>query len=207
MKFSKKATSIAEAIIITMIISMWVVWVYNIFSNSIKFTTGIENKIQAIQIAKEWIEVIENIRDTNWIIFSSNKENCWKTLNYNATCLTTTANNIADLWSWSYIIYKWTGSKWYLESKTTWDYSDSTYRENFKVWYDSNWLYTQTWIVDEIKPLYTREIIIYTASGWDDDISSYWLEVKSVVRWNDSSSTDIREIVLDSILTNYKKND
>ena len=70
MKKSKMATTIAEAMVVTLIIVMWLTWVYSIYSASTKVTNNVETKIKAIQIAREWIEAMTNIRDTNWLIFS-----------------------------------------------------------------------------------------------------------------------------------------
>lgn len=207
MKLSKKATSIVEAIMITLILSIWITWVYNIFSNSLKFTNWIEAKIQAIHIAKEWIEAIENIRDTNWLKYSSNINSCWKTLNYDSNCILWSGY---ETMSWKYIIYKDINNKWLLESKDTitWDYEDNNYRDNFKVWLDANWFYTQTGIVNDFKNIYTREINIYNYDPWftnstDDD----WIKIESIVKWKDNSSQNVREVILEAYLTNYKKND
>lgn len=50
-----------------------------------------ENNIKAINIAREGIEGMINIRDTNWLRFSSDKANCWRVDAYVATCIGNTA--------------------------------------------------------------------------------------------------------------------
>jgi hypothetical protein len=77
------------------------------------------------------------------------------------------------------------------------------YRNYYKVWLDSNWLYTQTWIITDLKPIFTREI---TANLWDYDINNIWqvLKIKSIVYWVDSSSPNPYKIELDTELTNYE---
>ena len=206
MKISKKATSIAEAIIVTLIIAMWLTWVYKIFIQSIKLTDNIENKIQAIQIAREWIEAATNIRNTNWILFPWYTENCWTTVNYDSTCLTTWPSLVDS----STKIYKDSDFRWKtLSSSLTTDYSDVNYRDFFKVWLASNWTYTQSGseIVTELNTFFTREIKTESIESitWDVSTLFDWLKVTSIVQRKDPSSEEIRKLEIESILTNYKK--
>jgi len=205
MKKSKKATSIAEAMVVTLIIVMWLTWVYNIYSQSIKLTDSVENKIQAIQIAREWIEAVTNIRDTNWVQFSSDKQNCWKALNYDASCIwnTTFSNNMV----WDFKVIRDVNNRWDLVTApwTTWDnYATTNYKNFYKIYLDTNWLYTHdTWA--NLKQFYTRQIKTSNIDpGWDNNINN-WLKVNSIVKWVDSSSSTVREVNLETILTNYKK--
>ena len=212
MKISKKATSIIEALVVTLIIVMWLTWVYSIFSKSINLTIGMQNKIQAIQIAREWIEAITNIRDTNWLLFPSNTDKCWKTFNYDSNCLYTTETN-EEIWEASYRVYKDSNYRWILEKVTNsslTEYSNVDYRNFYNVSLDSNLSYTQTWaeVTDnKIKQNVTREIRIESVNAITDDVSTIgdWLKVTSIVQWKDSSSTAIRKVEIESILTNYNK--
>lgn len=207
MKKSKIATTIAEAMIVTLVIVLWLTWVYSIYSASIKVTNSVETKIQAIQIAREWIEAITNIRDTNWLLFSSDKTNCWKTMNYDATCIwnSTFTNNIKN--AWNYKIYRDSNNLWILEEDILWsawdDYTTATYKNFYSVWLDNNLLYTQSWATSVLKNNYTRQIktTYIIPPNWTIDD---WIEVKSIVRWVDSITTNAHEIELKTILTNYK---
>gem|GEM_PF-5726450 len=53
MKKSKKATGIAEAMVVMMVILTGVTGMYKIYSASVRLEAGTTNKIKAIQIAKE----------------------------------------------------------------------------------------------------------------------------------------------------------
>lgn len=201
MFLTKKATSVIEAVIVLLIVVSWVVWMYQVFSASQKLSSSTANKIQAIQIAREWIEAVKNIRDTNWILYSSDTANCWNVDGYNDDCVweTNTTNDIA---SWSYLINQKSDNRWYLESKSTWIFSNSTYRTNFEVFTDKNWFFTQTWVLDDskfkIKPLFTREIQINYPE-------TYKMEVVSLVQWVDLSSSKPHRVEFRSVLTNWKK--
>lgn len=189
----KSWTTIVEAMVVMLIVTVWIIWMAWIYINSIKLSNTTQNRLTAIDISKEWIEAMTNIRDTNWMIFAANTDNCWNVLNYN-NCIST-ANDIP---AWSYIIYTNSDNRWYLTSKTTWSYSSSTYRTNFWVKKDANWFFTQTWWT-AFKPTFTREIKI-TYNNADS------MNVSSIVRWSDSSKTNWNfEVKLDTVLTNWKK--
>ena len=209
MFLDKKATSVIEAIVVLFIVVSWVVWMYQVFWSSQKLSNSTANKIQAIQIAREWIEAMKNIRDTNWILYSSDTVNCWNVDNYENNCVwdSNTTYDIKNITGKSYIIYQKSDNRWYLESKTAHvdNYKDSWYRTNFEVFTDSNWFFTQTWILNstkfKIKPLFTREIkISYTNNSNDPK-----MEVISLVKWVDLSSNKPHKVRFKSILTNWKK--
>lgn len=205
MKKSKIATTIAEAMVVTLIIVSWLTWVYSIYTSSLKLTIQTENKIQAIQIAREWIEAVTNIRDTNWLLFSSNAKNCWKTLNYDNNCISSTSftNNIANNWNYR-VLRDTVTNRWILQfdSVSAWDdFLDPNYKNFYKIYLDTNWLYTHSSWTDT-KILYTRQIkTSYIDPGdWN---TNNWLLITSIVRWSDSSSNKLNEVKLESILTNH----
>jgi len=98
-------------------------------------------------------------------------------------------------------------SRWMLETRTGTDYSDTVYRNNFRVNKDSNWLYTQSgWTL--FNPIFTREIQI----EYIEDTDGVWwitsddekIKVTSKVQWWDSSKATAHSIELETILTNWK---
>lgn len=209
MKFSKKATSISEALVVMLIIVSWTVWMYQIYMESMKLSDSTKNKIQAIWIAREWIEAFSNIRDTNWLLFWSDYQNCWNTLNYNTLCIWNSDISY-DILQGSYIIFKDNDNRWKLNNTITWDFSTVNYKEKNKVWYDSDWFYTQSWtlITSQIVPFFTREIKIeyIEDTNWLNSINSNdeKLKVTSLVYWVDRSSTKPHKVELSTILSNYK---
>ncbi len=207
MKINKTATSIAEAMVLMMIIVTGVTWMYKIYNSSIRLERATSNKIIAINIAREWIEAMKNIRNTNWILFSSDVNNCWNTLNYQNAC-------VWDNISWtdiennkSYVIYKNQQDRWTLTWSTTWLYSDNIYRNEHRVWLDLDWFYTQTWTIDNLVPLFTREIKInYINTTWSTvDSNDEKMEVTSLVQWKDNTSTSVHKVELIQLLSNWKK--
>lgn len=214
MNKSKKATSIIEAVIVLVIIWIWIVWSYKIFINSQKLSHTTKNRIQAIEIAREWIEIMKNIRDTNWMLYSFDRKKCWNTLNYSTDCYNTNSTNIEN--NKSYIIYKnSSNNQWYLSEKNTSSNFNTDYINNFKVWLDSDWFYTQSWSTTDLKPVFTREIKInYLDTNWDSFIIINWtdltkldekMKVTSLVQWVDSSWTKPHKVELETILSNWEK--
>ncbi len=208
MKKSKTATTIAEAMIVTLVIVLWLTWVYKIYSESLNLTYSIENKIQAIQIAREWIEAVTNIRDTNWSIYSSDKLNCWKTLNYDSACIwdSSFTNNIKN--NWNYKVLRDFNNRWILTEDTLslWDsFSSAPYRTFYRIYLDWNKLYTHN-AGSTLKQFYTRQIKTtnINAKEWDNSTINDWLEIKSIVQRTDWVSTNVHKIELSTILTNYK---
>lgn len=197
---SKKATSIVEVLVIMLIVIIWIVWMYTIFAKWKDLSNTTSNRIQAIQIAREWLEAMINTRDTNYLIFSSNYKECWNTLNYNSNCISEDNSTTYDIPSWSYKIYQASDSKWYLSWSTTWNYSDANYRDSFRVWIDSNWLYTQSGWTDT-KPIFTREIKV-SYPGWDSN--SQEMNITSLVQWSDSSKQWVLKVELNSKIFNFK---
>ncbi len=207
MKNLKNATSIVESLVVVTIIVIWLTWVYNIYSKSMDLTQNVENKIQAIQIAREWIEAVTNIRDTNWFLFSADRENCWNTLNYDENCIWN-PSALTRIWDWEYRIYKDIDNRWILEAwNNIADFSSEVYRNNYMVYRESNWLYTQNSSltnIEELSPIYTRRIEIENIASTPNYPETFeWMLVKSIVNW--SNDWEVSEIELETILTNYKK--
>jgi len=206
MIYSKKATSILEAMVVMLVVVTWVTGMYKIYIQSIKLSDSTANKIQAIQIAREWIEAMTNIRDTNWLLFSSDYSNCWNTLNYNNSCIWN--NSTATDMLWNYIIYKNSDNRWELKIAASWNYSDIDYHTENRVWYDNNGFYTQSGATLELKPVFTREIQIeYIDTDGDSFATSNdeKMKVTSLVQWTDSSSTKPHKVELGTILSNWKE--
>lgn len=199
MKKSLYWTTIVEAMVVMLIIITWVVWAYNIFWNSMKLSDSTEYKLTAISIAREWIEAVTNIRDTNWLVYWANTTNCWFTENYISSCIT---NNNINFDTWSYILYNNSNNRWYLSwATTTATWFSLNYRNTFIVKKDANWFYTQSWGTNFL-PIFTREIKISYPIAWTPPQE---VNIESIVRWVDNSSSNYHEVKLQTTLTNWKK--
>ena len=210
MKRALSWTTIIEAMIAMFIIIVWTIWVYTIYEKSQKLSISVENRVKAISIAREWIEVIQNIRDTNWVLFWADSKNCWNVLDYNVDCLWDTwiENRIPG---WSYKIYKDENNRWKLLSGSfeLLNYDNPLYRNEYQVKLDANQLYTQSWWASSINPLFTRRIKI---TYIDTDLDSIpepnhdeKMLIESIVSWSDSSKIWFYTVNLENILSNWKE--
>lgn len=206
---SKNATSIVEAMVVMLIVVTATVGIYQVYLNSFKLQISTANRITGIQIAREWIEAMHNIRDTNAMLFSSDLANCWNTLNYSWSCIGNSWTT-SDIWhATSYITYKDTDNRWKLTQKTTWTFWVWNYINDFRVQKDSLWFFTQSgWMtVWNFLPVYTREIRIDYV---DTDIivwptsNDEKMKVSSIVRWSDSTKPWYHEIIFDTTLSNWR---
>lgn len=205
--FNKKGSSLVEVIIIVLIISSWLIWAYKILWNSQKFVRDVKNITIASQIASQSLESFANIRDTNSLIFKSDKENCWNVLNYNLLCVWNSAYKIKP---WNYIITKDLDNRFILEevpqaTVLLW-FNDLNYRDTFAVKVDSNWFFTQkNWY--SYSPSFTlKNTISYYVDSWQtivwNELSPY-LKFVANVEWLDWK-WEKKSLEIDQIFTNYK---
>lgn len=205
--------SIVEVVVVIVIITIWLVGAYWILNSWSKLALTTENRIKAINIAREWIEAMQNIRDTNWIKFSSDYTNCWNVKDYDVTCIwdTSTTKQIS---SWSYTISQnW--ALWYLNkvSDTLASGSFSWVIKNYPIYFDNNWFASQTWSYTRrcdsntstwCISIFSREILIDYPDSWE--ATDKRIKITSKVKWVDwSKMWDPYEVNLGTILTNWKE--
>ncbi|MDD3120316.1 MAG: type II secretion system protein [Candidatus Gracilibacteria bacterium] len=212
MKKNNKGMSIIEIVCVLVILTSGIIGTYGIINAGNKLEVGTENKIKAINIAREGIEAVQNIRDTNWIKLSSDYTNCWNTKDYDATCIGN--SSFGNFYSGSYTLIN-DGFKWYLSGTLAngENYSSGTYRNKFTVYIDGNGLTYQTGTLIPLPPLcdsflstncrtlFTRQINITPVTG-----TSQKIKVESIVQWSDIGKTEPYTVKLETILTN-RKND
>lgn len=203
---SKKWATLVEIMWMLAIVWLGIAALLQTIGSGIYFAKDTENNIKAINIAREGIEWVTNLRDTNWLRFSSDRINCWRVNSYDWWCINTPSfTNLIQ--SGSYILYSKNGA-WYLSGTTAINYITNWagYTSAFKVWIDDTGFWTQTGVVTSqtcssqtqtgCLTIFNREIIINVTSTGS-------MNVQSIVRWKDRRD---RNVTLDTILTNWKSN-
>ena len=151
------------------------------------------------------MEALENIRDTNWIKFSSDYENCWRTKDYNPLCIGN-IDGSTILSPGSYILTQ-SGTLWTLSGTVVPSETHNVYKEQFPLFFDLNGLIANSGNNTPCTPLktsdcrtiFTREIQIFYP---DSD----HMRVNSIVKWVDSSKvSEPYTINLETVFTNWKK--
>lgn len=185
------------------ILSLGITALLQTLDGGIRYANDTENNIKAINIAREWIESVINIRDTNWLRFSSDRVNCWIVKDYQASCIGDTTP--PEITTGPYTIV-WLNWAWYLSWASTWINpvtNWSTYKRQFQVGIDSEWFYTQTGVstqscdsqrTKDCVTNFTREIYI-TVSAWS-------IQAQSIARWLQEQRP--RSVTIETTLTNWK---
>ena len=114
LKTKKNAFTLAETIIVCTIFAIMVVWIILWINRAFLFMNNTRVLVRATNFAREWVEMVYNIRDTNWRKYSGEKDkhrlDAWT-----GTSLLT--------W-WIYIIKEW----------ITWASNDSYVYAEYLTW-------------------------------------------------------------------------
>jgi len=73
----KSAFTIVELIIAIFLLSVWVMWVLMALTGGMDFVQKTRERVIAINLAREWMEAVYNIRDTNRQLRAGKRESCW----------------------------------------------------------------------------------------------------------------------------------
>lgn len=76
--------TILEVVIAIGILSLVLFSAFGLIAQSIATHTNIKNRVTAIDLAREGLEIVRNVRDTNWIKYSGDKRTQW--LCYQSPC-------------------------------------------------------------------------------------------------------------------------
>lgn len=204
-KINKKAMSLIEVMIAVFIFTLWISSVFIIISSTSWINTYNKNFIIASNLAKEQIELIRNIRDTNYKKFQK-----WNILRPETT-------NYAQVFkNWDF--YKiengvWIG--WFHISSSTWStIADfelalktlwNIWEENYKLCLnsDKNYIYCTWWTWEEKTPFYK-----YIEIKEVEDKLVWWtliknaFKIKSWVYWNYKW---IHKTNISTIITDWKR--
>ena len=130
LKIKKKAFTLVETVIVCVIFAMIVSWIILWINRAFAFMNNARVQVRATNFAREWVEMVYNLRDTNRRKYSGEKDKQWL--------------NIGD-WShlfkpWVYIIKEWNSSNWdkYVYAEDLNIVSDKI--DNF---YDVEWFFSE----------------------------------------------------------------
>ena len=85
------------------ILSLAIVGVFWLVQNGMRLTNLTEHRITALNLAREWVEAVSNIRDTNWLKYTNDTDLCWMTARYSGGCIA----RLGPLYStWSYVLFQ-----------------------------------------------------------------------------------------------------
>jgi hypothetical protein len=122
-KNHRKGETILETLIAMGVLVIGIMMASSIMGSSIRNINSSKNRVIAVNIAKEGLEAIRNIRDTNWLKFNSKKRECWNNDPKEEAC-PNAMGNFFPIAPGNYIVYKQPinesdlslGWKWRLEN-------------------------------------------------------------------------------------------
>jgi len=116
---------LVEIIIVVMVLSVWVVSAIAFVTNWLNFTKITRQKVIAINFAREGIESVYQIRDTNRQRWQWKKDQCWLKTNPLVDDGSVWCENDTWMWSWNYTIVEvWSTSKYFVLSWVNWGWFD-----------------------------------------------------------------------------------
>ncbi|HDL90556.1 MAG TPA: hypothetical protein ENG14_06605, partial [Thermodesulforhabdus norvegica] len=72
-----KGETLAETIIALSILAMGITMAGTVIMNSMRNLANAKNRVIAVNIAREGVEAVRGIRDTNWLLYSDKRRQCW----------------------------------------------------------------------------------------------------------------------------------
>ena len=113
LRHNRAGATLIEVMAMLVVLALALTTMFVTLMQGINFSRDVEARITAINLAREGIEGVINIRNTNWLRFSSDRTHCWNTYNYNADCI----GNLGfddTIATGSYILYADTTGLWTL---------------------------------------------------------------------------------------------
>lgn len=102
----KKGFTLIELAVWTLLIGIWLTSIVNVLQYATRLTNSSKSEVVAINLAREGIETVFNIRDSNWKMFSSKKDQCRLSSQpdyTNATCEDLTRLHNQAWWQFYYL--------------------------------------------------------------------------------------------------------
>lgn len=110
-KWNIKGETLAETIIALSILAIGITVASTVIMNSIRNLTNAKNRVVAINLAREGIEAMRSIRDTNWLLYSDRRRQCW---NHHPS-ITSGCDGTTPILPGVYIVYKHSDQSWRIQ--------------------------------------------------------------------------------------------
>jgi len=108
--FSIKGETLVETIIALSIMAIGITIAGTVVLNSMRNMAIAKKRIVAVNIAREGIEAMRGIRDTNWLLYSDKRRQCWNHNPGEGVC-----DDLSPIEPGVYVVYKADDETWQLE--------------------------------------------------------------------------------------------
>jgi len=199
---NKKAITLIEVMIAIFVFTLWITSVFMLISSTARINTYNKNFIIASNLAREQIELIRNIRDTNYKNLQKWNLLRPKSWNYSLVFQPGSFYKIENwAWVWGFHIKSstWASiSDFETALKTAWD----QWEENYRLCLDTNnnYIYCDAWAWK--KTNFFKYIEISNLKDASGNIIKDTLKITSKVYWNQYW---IHKVEIPTILADYKR--
>jgi hypothetical protein len=205
---NKSWMSIIEVIVAIFIFTIWLSSIYLVIISSINLNEYGKNQIIASNLAREWLELVKNLRDSNY----ANLHN-WNSINPNLTALFDTPSNLIQTWAFYKVeldynsVFPWFSTKIEkINDFKEWKEFLITSMKDYELCFNSEKKYTYNCISWNNRSGFYRyvkfEDLQYKDDLWNDVIVKDAYKVISKVIWYKKG---YHEINLTTILANHKR--
>lgn len=199
--YSRSGNSLAETMVVLLVITVGVTGTFQLLHGGIKLASTTEARIQAISLAREGIEAVESIRNSNWVKFSSDLENCFDVADYDGGCIGNPA--APKLANPEPRVLVNTNGMWYLTGSSL-THSGIVYDQAGLSLQGTGTSFPPCGPTTTVscQSRFSRTVKVTDAGT----AGNKKIRVESTVSWRDGSRVEPYRITLEHTLTNWKKN-
>lgn len=110
-----RGETLAETIIALSILAIGITMASTVIMNSMRNLANAKNRVIAVNIAREGIEAVRSIRDTNWLLYSDKRRQCWN----HDPASGVACDGLNPIPPGTYIVYKFQDGSWHLQLADT----------------------------------------------------------------------------------------
>ncbi len=107
---NRRGETLIETIIALSVLAIGITIASSSIINSIRNMSNAKNRVIAVNIAREGIEDMHNIRDTNWLLYSDRRRECW---NHDPSIIP--CEGLEPIPPGNYVIYRSAENNWKLK--------------------------------------------------------------------------------------------
>lgn len=175
--------TLAEVVVACSIFAIVVVWIILAINRSFSFMNNIKLSVRATNFAREWVEMMYNIRDTNWRKHSWYRDKLWLYLGQ---------GTIRDDWNSDYLFSPWIYllKEWTLE-ENTYLYAEKLDVTDVDEFYSNDGFWDEKYDTDRQRTKISLDWT-YSYYEWDENIGdnggwktepTYW-NVEDALIWD-----------------------
>ena len=113
-RLNNSGETLAETIIALSILAITITIASTVIMNSMRNLSNAKQRVIAVSIAREGIEAVRGIRDSNWLLYSDRRRQCWNHDPGTAAAAPCDPANPTPIEPGYYVVYKHTDKSWRL---------------------------------------------------------------------------------------------